>query len=167
MSQRIESNETTKATAQPASRITVPFISNEPPLRKNLTTLSRLAPNITGMARKNVNLDATSRVQPKSKPPMMVEPEREVPGTSESTWKHPMPSAVFHERSSSEAILPKSVSSAASASAAELAKCAPAGRDPGSAPAAMSSTRLTARRRSITMNATPYTTSAAATTGAL
>ena len=31
------------------------------------------------MARKNVNLDATERVQPKSRPPMMVEPLRDVP----------------------------------------------------------------------------------------
>ena len=31
---------------------------------------------------------------------MMVEPEREVPGTMESTWKRPMPRAVFQSRSS-------------------------------------------------------------------
>ncbi len=31
---------------------------------------------------------------------MMVEPEREVPGTMESTWKRPMPRAVLQSRSS-------------------------------------------------------------------
>lgn len=50
---------------------------------------------MTGMARKNVNSAATARVQPSKRPPMIVEPERDVPGTSDSTWKQPMPSAVL------------------------------------------------------------------------
>ena len=41
-----------------------------------------------------MNSAATVREQPSSRPPMMVEPEREVPGTMESTWKMPMPMAV-------------------------------------------------------------------------
>jgi len=45
---------------------------------------------MTGMARKNVNSAATVREQPRMRPPMIVEPEREVPGTMESTWKTPI-----------------------------------------------------------------------------
>ena len=64
-------------------------------MRKNFTSLRKLAPNMTGIARKKVNLAATERVVPSNKPPMMVDPEREVPGMSESTWKQPMPKAVL------------------------------------------------------------------------
>ena len=100
--------ETTNATTQPTPRIAASDAPNVPPLIKNLTSLSALAPNMTGMAKKNVNLLATARVQPKSKPPIMVEPERDVPGTSESTWNKPIPKAVFQDRSSSVAMEPKS-----------------------------------------------------------
>ena len=65
----------------------IPFERVKAILRENV-------PNMIGMARKNVNSAATARVQPRMRPPMMVEPEREVPGTSESTWNRPMPSAV-------------------------------------------------------------------------
>ncbi len=114
----------------------------------NLTILSRLAPNMTGMARKNVKRAATERVVPKSRPPMMVEPEREVPGTSDSTWKQPMPSAVFHERSSTLVMRPKSESSWPEA-LVEGAKCAPP------LTATTSWERLRARQFSMTMNAMP------------
>ena len=118
-------------------------------MTRYLTSLRPEAPNMTGIARKNVNLDATARVQPRSRPPMMVEPEREVPGISESTWNRPIPRAVFQLSSSSEVMLPKSSSRP---SAAEVAKCAPAGRAPGSGTPL---SRKRARRVSITMNATP------------
>ena len=139
---------------------------NVPPLTKYLTSLSALAPNMTGIARKNVNLDATERVQPSNRPPMMVEPERDVPGTSDRTWKQPMPSAVFQLRSSSVAMEPKSRSSSSlsessAAAAAGAAKCAPAGRPPATTarepnePARAAWSRLFARQFSITMNSTP------------
>ena len=177
MSHLMAISETTKATTQPTPRMAISLVPNVPPLTKYLTSLSALAPNITGMARKNVNLDATERVQPSSRPPIMVEPERDVPGISESTWKQPIPNAVFQLRSSSVAMDPKSKSSSSSLSsvisAAGAAKCAPAGRPPAttarepneSARAAFS--RLLARQFSITINNTPYTMSASATTGAL
>ena len=168
-------SDTTKATTQPTPRMAISLVPNVPPLIKYLTSLSALAPNMTGMARKNVNLDATERVQPSSRPPMMVEPERDVPGISESTWKQPIPSAVFQLRSSSVVMEPKSrlSSSSEAAAAAGAAKCAPAGRPPTTTarepnePARAAWSRLFARQFSITINSTPYTMSASATTGAL
>ena len=168
-------SETTKATMQPTPRMAISLVPKVPPLIKYLTSLSALAPNMTGMARKNVNLDATERVQPSSRPPMMVEPERDVPGISESTWKQPIPSAVFQLRSSSVVMEPKSrlSSSSAAAVAVDVAKCAPAGRPPVTTarepnePARAAWSRLFARQFSITINSTPYTMSASATTGAL
>ena len=47
-----------------------------------------------GMLIKKENSVATVREVPTSIPPMMVEPEREVPGMSESTWKQPILKAV-------------------------------------------------------------------------
>ena len=168
-------SDTTKATTQPTPRMAISLVPNVPPLIKYLTSLSALAPNITGIARKNVNLDATERVQPSSRPPMIVEPERDVPGISESTWKQPIPSAVFQLRSSSVVMEPKSrlSSSSEAAAAAGVAKCAPAGRPPATTarepnePARAAWSRLFARQFSITINSTPYTMSASATTGAL
>ena len=168
-------SDTTKATTQPTPKMAISLVPKVPPLIKYLTSLSALAPNITGIARKNVNLDATERVQPSSRPPMMVEPERDVPGISESTWKQPIPSAVFQLRSSSVVMEPKSKlsSSSAAAVAAGAAKCAPAGRPPATTarepnePARAAWSRLFARQFSITINSTPYTMSASATTGAL
>ena len=49
---------------------------------------------MTGIARKKENSVAARRERPSAYPPMIVAPEREVPGTSESTWASPMPSAV-------------------------------------------------------------------------
>lgn len=48
-----------------------------------------------------MNSAATVRDVPARIPPMIVDPEREVPGITESTWKHPMINAVLKERSSS------------------------------------------------------------------
>ena len=47
-----------------------------------------------GMLMKKENSVATVREVPTSIPPMMVEPEREVPGMRESTWKQPILKAV-------------------------------------------------------------------------
>ena len=50
---------------------------------------------MTGIAMKNENSAAASRDIPRIIAPRMVEPEREVPGMSESVWKHPTPRAVL------------------------------------------------------------------------
>ena len=42
---------------------------------------------------------------------MIVDPECDVPGTSERTWKRPMPMAVFHERFSSEVVVARASAS--------------------------------------------------------
>ena len=80
---------TTKATTQPTTRtaISVPVIAA--PERINLTTLSRDAPAITGMARKKVNSATQARDRPSSRPPTMVAPEREVPGMMASICHTP------------------------------------------------------------------------------
>lgn len=61
----------------PASRIVSSFPENANP---NLTSFKRLAPNITGIARKKVNSAATVLDTPIKSAPKMVAPEREVPG---------------------------------------------------------------------------------------
>ena len=74
--------ETQKATTIPK----INTVSSVPVKeRPNFKSLIKLAPNITGMARKKVNSAAISLEVPIKIPPMIVEPEREVPGTKEST----------------------------------------------------------------------------------
>ena len=46
----------------------------------NWRTFKRLAPNMTGIARKKVNSAATVRDTPRRSAPTMVAPERDVPG---------------------------------------------------------------------------------------
>ncbi len=90
--------DTTKDTTTPTIRM---ISSVELKAKPNLTSFRRLAPNITGIARKQVNSAATVRDVPARIPPIMVDPERDVPGITESTWKQPMISSVLKEISSS------------------------------------------------------------------
>ena len=55
------------------------------PAAKNFRHFTSPQPNMMGMARKNVNSAAAVRLHPHSMPPMMVAPEREVPGMMAST----------------------------------------------------------------------------------
>ena len=87
--------DTTKDTTTPTIRM---ISSVELKAKPNFTSFRRLAPNITGIARKKVNSAATVRDVPARIPPIMVEPERDVPGITESTWKQPMISAVLKEK---------------------------------------------------------------------
>ncbi len=84
--------ETRKATAAPVSST-----AHSAPVKAKPTFQSRrkLAPSITGMARKKENSEATFREQPRMDAPRMVEPEREVPGTRERHWNTPMRKAVL------------------------------------------------------------------------
>ena len=52
-----------------------------------------MAANRVGMARKNENSVAALRDRPKSIPPMIVAPERDVPGISANACAHPTLSA--------------------------------------------------------------------------
>ena len=75
-------SDTRNATAMPARRVTSSAPVNANP---NFKSLSALMPNMTGTARKNVNSAAATRDTPMMSAPMIVEPEREVPGMMEST----------------------------------------------------------------------------------
>ena len=68
----------------------------------NFFSFKRLAPNIIGIARKKVNSVAAARDTPKIIPPIIVDPDREVPGTKDNTWNIPIPRAVKYEISSTE-----------------------------------------------------------------
>ena len=85
--------ETTNATMQPTSSAPISPTVKTPPPARNLTSLRPDAPAMTGMARKKVNWDAQARLMPQSRPPMMVEPLRDVPGMSASTCHAPTISA--------------------------------------------------------------------------
>ena len=76
-------------TEKPTSRAEISARVNTPPLARNLTSLRPEAPAITGMARKKVNWEAAGRLIPQSRPPMMVEPLREVPGIRARTCQAP------------------------------------------------------------------------------
>ncbi|KAF5045015.1 hypothetical protein DSECCO2_485670 [anaerobic digester metagenome] len=74
--------ETTNATVITVSNtaISVP-VKHKP----NLTSFNALAPNITGIERKNEYSAATYLDVPRMIAPRIVAPEREVPGINEST----------------------------------------------------------------------------------
>ena len=76
--------ETANAVNVPAIRMANSADVTENPFNMNFRSLSRLAPNIAGSARKNENSDAVLRFIPRIIPPSIVEPERDVPGTMES-----------------------------------------------------------------------------------
>ena len=59
--------------------------SREVNAKPNFTSFNRLAPNITGIARKKVNSAATVLEMPIAIAPSMVAPEREVPGSAAAT----------------------------------------------------------------------------------
>ena len=81
--------ETTKATIEPVNKIMISSDPNVFPLAKNLKIFKKLAPNITGIPKKNENSVATKREAPIKIAPKMVAPEREVPGINASAWKAP------------------------------------------------------------------------------
>ena len=74
-------NETANAVIIPLIRITNSITEK---LKPNFRSLRAEAPSIAGTARKKVNSDATVLEVPIEIPPRMVEPERDVPGMSES-----------------------------------------------------------------------------------
>ena len=71
--------DTTKATATPVTSIT---ISPEVNVKPNFISFRRLAPNITGIARKKVNSVAAALETPINSAPIIVAPERDVPGNT-------------------------------------------------------------------------------------
>lgn len=69
--------DTMNATAMPVKRIDH---SDALKARPNFSNFNRLAPNMTGIARKNVNSAAAVLEMPSSNAPIIVAPERDVPG---------------------------------------------------------------------------------------
>lgn len=95
----------TKAHTIPTTKTTISVCVITSPQRINLTILTIPQPNMTGIAKKNVNSAAAVREQPHNIPPIMVAPERLVPGTIASTWKKPILIAIFQSISLTSLIL--------------------------------------------------------------
>ena len=79
MRKEITPMDTTKATTMPIIRSDASVMLKPSP---NFTSFRRLAPNMTGIARKKVNSADTTLLTPMSSAPTMVAPEREVPGNT-------------------------------------------------------------------------------------
>ena len=84
--------ETANATIMPRISMPASIAVKDSP---NFTIFKRLAPNITGMAKKKVNSAATVLDTPISSAPTIVAPEREVPGKIAAiNWNTPISVAV-------------------------------------------------------------------------
>ena len=85
--------DTINATTIPVSRITASAHVKESP---NFKIFNKLAPSITGIAKKKVNSAATVLETPINNAPSMVAPEREVPGKIAAiSWNKPIIIAVL------------------------------------------------------------------------
>ena len=80
----------TNAVTMPTASTTTSVMVMARPAAKNLRHFTRPQPSMMGMARKNVNSAAAVREQPDSMPPMMVAPERLVPGIAEAMRAYSM-----------------------------------------------------------------------------
>src|SRR5699024_5718408 len=74
--------DTTNTTAIPRTRSSSSALVKSNP---NFNSLKALAPSIVGTARKKVNSAAATRETPMSKAPIIVAPDRDVPGISDNT----------------------------------------------------------------------------------
>ena len=81
----ITKSETTNAITIPSAIAEICGTVIAPPPRINFRILYPLAPIIVGMARKKVNSAAAVLESPKIYAPIIVTPEREVPGTAART----------------------------------------------------------------------------------
>ena len=81
------------AVAQPTRRM----ISSDEVNAKPKSSISiKERPNITGTARKKVNSAAVVLERPKSKAPIIVTPDLDVPGIDAKIWKQPIKNAVLY-----------------------------------------------------------------------
>ena len=120
-----------------------------------------VARNMVGMARKKENSVAALRDNPVNRPPMMVAPEREVPGMSENTWATPSLSASRQSMSSTSVMrgsrcrrstrkMTRPPTMSASATTTGLNRCAlisPCSSRPHRAEGSTAMTRLVTKRR--------------------
>lgn len=87
----MQTNDTRNATTHPIIRM---INSIKPSGDPNLRIFRRLAPAITGTAMQKVNSAAVFLSTPIKSPPMIVEPDLDVPGRiADINWKSPMISA--------------------------------------------------------------------------
>ena len=84
--------ETINDTKEPISKISHWKALNWKPV---FISFKALAPNMVGIARKKENSAAMKREAPIRVAPIIVAPERDVPGIKASIWKIPMPKAVL------------------------------------------------------------------------
>ena len=89
--------DTANATTEPMRRYPISAPVIVPTSMKNFNSLYALAPTMVGMARKKVNSAAVVLDTPSKSAPMMVMPEREVPGIAARSWKHPIKKAYLYE----------------------------------------------------------------------
>ena len=90
----ITTTDTTNATTIPTKRYTSSDVPRTPPPAMNFAILRRLAPSITGIARKKVNFAAASLLIPMAMEPTIVEPDLEAPGnTAARSWNNPIATA--------------------------------------------------------------------------
>ena len=88
MRKRMARTDTTKATTMPVRR-TAPSVAVK--WRPKSSSLTALAPIIIGTASRKVNSAAATRDTPIIRAPIIVEPERDVPGnTAAMSWKKPI-----------------------------------------------------------------------------
>src|SRR5699024_2157039 len=78
----ITKTDTANATAIPRTRANSYSLVKS---NQNFNSLKALAPSIVGTARKKVNSAAVTRETPMSKAPIIVAPDRDVPGISDNT----------------------------------------------------------------------------------
>ena len=90
--------ETKKETSIPIIKIIISFALNEVSDKKP-TIFKKLTPNIVGIAIKKLNSAAADLETPIMRAPIIVAPEREVPGIMASIWKKPIKRAVLYVKS--------------------------------------------------------------------
>ena len=92
MKNLITTNDTKKATAQPTSSIEISVILKTNPY---FSIFKKLAPNIIGIAKKNVNSEANTLDAPNANAPIIVDPDLDVPGINANTWNNPIMNAIL------------------------------------------------------------------------
>ena len=88
----IDTNETRKEITIPTTSIQISRVVIARPAIMNFSIFKSDAPSIMGIAIKNENSALALRLTPESIPPIMVEPDLDVPGIRASVWKAPIPS---------------------------------------------------------------------------
>ena len=103
----IAKRETKNETVRPIKRSKSSSPVAEKPFKTNFRIFNSDAPAMMGIAIKNENSALATRDTPVSIPPSIVEPDLDVPGTSDKTWNVPIRAASLKVSSSTEKVLQK------------------------------------------------------------